>query len=89
VERRLQTVDDDARLDGTKYLRFPTRSAYIFHERAHIELAKQYAKAHDLEGAQRELERAAAVYPDDNTVPTVLRRIRDDDPQAEELVLAL
>ncbi len=61
----VQRADVDDGLDGKKYLRFPNLALYYFHERAHVELAKQYALAGDLDHAAQEIDRARTALPAD------------------------
>jgi hypothetical protein len=56
----LQRDEVQDQMTGLKYDRFPNVLLYFFYERAHIELAKAYALADNLDQAANELERALA-----------------------------
>ena len=82
-------ADHDDGLANGAYLRFPNFDVYFFHERAHIELAKQYMLAKDLTGAERELQRAGDADPSDAQVRLIVRYIDQHPSQATNLILHL
>jgi hypothetical protein len=66
----------DDRADGIAghaNVRFPNGYVHFFYARAHIELAKQFAGAHQLGPARTELARALDDFPDDPTTRLVLK----------------
>jgi hypothetical protein len=75
-------------LAGKKYLRFPNLSLYFFHERAHVELAKQYDIYGDFFHAAQELERARAALPNDIS-PNLGPAVREQNPDAEKFLYNL
>jgi hypothetical protein len=69
-----QLVHDDRadHIAGANHLRFPNGYVYFLYARAHIELAKRFAAAKELEPARTELRRALADFSDDPTTAQVL-----------------
>jgi hypothetical protein len=66
--------DDQAdAIAGHAYVQFPNGFVHFLYARAHIELAKDFAGAHQLTQARTELARALDDYPDDPTTKLVLR----------------
>ena len=70
---RLLSADRRDGFAGHAELRFPNVYVHYLYERAHIELAKLFAGAHDLEAARTELQHGLDVFPDDVTTRLVLR----------------
>ena len=89
IEESLARADADDGLAGTKYLHFPNAFVYYFHERAYIELAKQYAVQDNLDAALVELEHALDVFPPDEATRGVLELGRRHDPNTKDLLLVL
>ena len=83
---RLRAID---REDGvsTRYLRVPNDSVLFFHERGHIELAKEYVRKHNLSGTIAELQQAVRIYPDDPAARAVLQFIQQNPTGAESIIL--
>jgi hypothetical protein len=85
-------LDQADRADGlssTRYLRFPNTFVYYFHQRAHIELAKQLLMRGDQRAVEGQLERAVALVPSDTPANIALKHLRDHDPKAAELIRGL
>jgi hypothetical protein len=59
-------------LDDGAYRRLVSTTTYAFHERAHLEVAKAYALAGDLQNAEREIRAGLAVNPVDAPTRRVL-----------------
>jgi hypothetical protein len=78
----LAAEDQAGGLDGTAHLQFPNYLLYYFHERAHIELAKQYALSNDTSGAINELRSALSIEPDDGVARGVYNLLLRKDPRA-------
>jgi Protein of unknown function (DUF2723) len=70
-----RAVIDDGMV-GQPSNRLPYRTVFYFYERAYIELAKSYALQKDLAGAERELQRAVAMFPHDSSPATTLARLQ-------------
>jgi hypothetical protein len=68
---------------------FPNVALYTIHSRAHVELAKQYALANDLEGAATELERATELDLTNEDHRDFIAKVRRNDPEAVEAILRL
>jgi 4-amino-4-deoxy-L-arabinose transferase-like glycosyltransferase len=58
---------------------FPNPAVHFIYDRAHIELAKQYAKQGNLGAATAEVAHAAADYPADTSTDQILRYLRQSD----------
>lgn len=85
-------LDRADRADGlgtTAYLRFPNQFVYYFHQRAHIELAKQLLMRGETAGVERQLVRAVALVPTDGPARIALDHLRGHDPKAGDLVRGL
>jgi hypothetical protein len=65
---------------------FPNATIYLFHERAHVELAKEYFAEHRLDGVERELRSAVALYPSDPQAAAALRMVVSHDPQLTQYI---
>jgi Protein of unknown function (DUF2723) len=86
---RSQAAQDG--MTGLKYERFPNVWVYFFYQRAHVELAKEYALADDLDQAANELERALA-FGEENSAAILnpaISHARTREPDAKARVLAL
>ena len=59
----------------------------FFHERGHIELAKEYVRKHNLSGTIAELQQAVRIYPDDPAARAVLQFIQQNPTGAESIIL--
>jgi hypothetical protein len=89
IAATLQSADLHDGLAGGKYFRFPNFSVYFLDERAHIELAKQFILANDLNDAETELQRAGQVEPIDSQVRLLAQYIKQHPDQARGLILNL
>ena len=65
--------DRDDSIAGHAHLQFPNAFVHFLYGRAHIELAKQFAGAKELEKARTEIARSLDVYPEDPTARLVLQ----------------
>ena len=78
-------ADDLARADAEdhvttqKYSGFANGTIYLLHERAHIELAKQYFAAHRTQDAINELQRAIDILPDPAS-SVAIEHLRQNSP---------
>jgi hypothetical protein len=68
LSRRLIAADRADGLAGHAHVGFPNTFIAYFYGRAHIELAKLYARAGQLPRARTEIARSLDVYPDKNTL---------------------
>jgi hypothetical protein len=75
-------------LAGKRYLRFPNLALYFFHERAHVELAKQFDLYGDFFHAAQELNRARAALPNDIS-PDLGPAVQGQNPDAERFLYNL
>jgi hypothetical protein len=85
-------LDGADRADGlgsTRYLRFPNTFVYYFHQRAHIELAKQLLMRDDQGAVEKQLERAVALVPSDTPAQIALKHLREHDPKVADLIRGL
>jgi len=85
----LDRADHEDGLAGTRYLRFPNEFVYYFHQRAHIELAKQLLMRGDQGAVETQLERAVALVPTDTPARIVLKHLRERDPKVGDLIRSL
>jgi hypothetical protein len=85
----LAGADRDDGLGATDDGRFPITFAYLYHQRAHIELAKQYLLSGDLEGVQNQLLAAHALEPGDGPTRIALNLLREHDQQAAAYIRAM
>ena len=85
---RLLRIETSNGVASRKYDRFPNTTIYYFYQRAHIELAKEYALADDLKGAANELDRA---FDGGFTLVdrSLVQAVRTGEPGAKERLLAL
>ncbi|MDQ1465748.1 MAG: hypothetical protein QOH10_163, partial [Actinomycetota bacterium] len=70
---------------GHAYLRYPNVAIQFLYARAHIELAKEFAAAHELEPARTELARALDDFPDDSTTTLVLKFSRQPEEKPADV----
>ena len=84
----LRHGEDHDGLATQAYARFPNNSMYFFYERAHVELAKQYALRNDLDHAADELERALKFGPKGEDRGPI-EAARKHDPNAKQIILNL
>jgi hypothetical protein len=88
VADALRRTEDADNLIPQKYARFPNNAMYFFYERAHVELAKRWTLADDLDHAATELERALLFGPKgENRAP--IDAARNHDPNAKQIILNL
>jgi hypothetical protein len=85
----LDRADRADGLGSTRYNRFPNEFAYYFHQRAHIELAKQLWIAGDKSAVEQQLERALDLVPNDTNSHFALEHLRDHDPKIGDIILSL
>jgi hypothetical protein len=86
VADELERADREIGVDTRAHGRFPNLTIYVFHERAHIELAKQYLLEDRLDAVDRELQRALDVLPLDTQLRGALELLRRGDPQARDYI---
>jgi hypothetical protein len=90
-ETAAATTKRDEQQDGftvRSYRHFPNTALYFFYERAHVELAKQYALADNLDQAANELERALVFAPE-NHDRSAIQIAREHQPNAKKIILSL
>jgi hypothetical protein len=85
----LARADHDDGLAASDEGRFPTLLVYLFHQRAHIELAKQYLLAGDLGGVQDQLLAAHTLEPGDGPTRIALNLLQQHDKQAAAYIRAM
>jgi hypothetical protein len=88
ASRALLKADTSDRLARGKYSRFPNQWLYYFHQRAHVELAKQYFMNGNVKAVATELHRALALAsrPDEPNTLYALELLRRNDPRAGDVI---
>ena len=87
----LLRADHADRIFGHADAQFPNGFIHYLYARAHVELAKDYARAHELEPARTELARSTDDYPD-STTSLVVKFLGQSDTtpaKAEQIILGL
>jgi hypothetical protein len=75
-------------ITGLSYDRWPNYAMYFFYERAHVELAKEFALHNELDQAATELERALVFGPK-NEDRSPITAAREHQPDAKQIILGL
>jgi len=85
----LHRADSDDGLSGDRWRRFPNQFVYYFHQRAHIELAKQFLLRADPAAVESQLEAALTLVPKDGPSNVALALLRRHDPSADSYIRSL
>ena len=82
----LRRADEDDGLTGRRLPDFPNQFVYSFHQRADIELAKQFLLRKDMSGVESELQAAHTLVPDDTPTKIALALLARNDPRANAYI---
>jgi hypothetical protein len=79
-------ADEVDGLSGNRWSQFPNEFVYYIHQRAHVELAKQYLMQGDTTRVESELQAAHDLVPDDTPTNIALHLLEQHDPRASTVV---
>jgi hypothetical protein len=86
ASRMLDEIDRADDVVGHKYVRWLNNTMLFMRARVHVEVAKAYVLASDSAAATRELERAVAIYPDDDRMTKIMLFMQQRGTGAEDVI---
>jgi hypothetical protein len=89
IAAELARADAQDGVDSQTFHNAANGTMYLIHNRAHIELAKQFFAEHRLDAVDRELRAALRLYPADTATASVLPLLAKNDPQLGDLIRQL
>ena len=85
----LMEADKADGLAGARWPDFPNQFVYYFHQRAHIELAKQFLLQADTPAVESQLQQAHTLVPSDTPTSIALTLLQQHDSRANAYIRSL